>query len=145
MYHLLGELKRLNNHVLRKISSDELLKAQEEITGSKGYIIGYIAKKTAQGENVYQKDIEKEFSLRRSSATQVLNSLENNGLICRKSEDLDKRLKRIIITEKGENSHKIVINRLNEIDEELISRLTREEFENFKIIIEKLKEGLKVD
>ena len=145
MYHLLGELKRLNNHVLRRLGSDEVLKAQEEVTGARGYIIGFIVKNTTEGKIVYQRDIEKAFSLRRSSATQTLNSLEKSGLIRRLSEESDKRLKKIAVTEKGLESHKKVIERLNEIDSELISCLTKEELETFKVVLEKLKEGLKVD
>ncbi len=145
MYHLLGELKRVNNLVIRRLSSDSVLKAEEDGLGIKGYVIGFIVKKSQNGEAVYQKDIEKAFSLRRSSATQNLNSLEKSGLICRKSEESDKRLKKIIVTQKGLESHKKIIDRLNNIDSELISRLTKEELENFKVVIEKLKEGLKVD
>ena len=57
----------------------------------------------------------------------------------------DKRLKKIVVTEKGLESHKKVIERLNEIDSELVSCLTKEELETFKVVLEKLKEGLKVD
>lgn len=145
MYHLLGELKRLNNLVLRKLSSDEVIKAQDKVTGARGYIIGFVARKTCKGEKVYQKDIEKEFSLRRPSATQILNSLEKSGLICRLAEERDKRLKSIVVTKKGEECHKKVVARLDEIDASLISKLTAEELETFIAVVEKLKEGLKND
>lgn len=145
MYHLIGEIKCLNNYILRKLSADEVLNAQQNLSGAKGYIIGFIVKQIEKGEVVYQKDIEKAFSLRRSSATQILNSLEQNGLISRLSEENDKRLKRIIVTQKGLNCHKTIVGRLEDIDKELIAKLSTEELETFKNIVKKLKEGLQVD
>ena len=48
-----------------------------------------------QKHSIYQKDIEKEFGLRPSTATEVLKALEKKELICRVSEKQDARLKRI--------------------------------------------------
>ena len=145
MYRFIGEIKRLKNYVDRRLGADEVLKSQQEITGTGGYVISFVLKQNDNGIVVYQKDIEKAFSLRRSSATQILNSLEKSGLICRKSQNFDKRLKEIVVTEKGKKAHKIIVARLNEIDNELLSKLTTEEFETFKVVVEKLKEGLSID
>ncbi len=142
-FRLIGELKRINNGIKRKIDSDPVFIEQNETTGSRGYIIGFINRKTALGETVYERDIEKEFGIRRSTVTQMLNSMEKNGLIERISESSDKRLKRIILTEKAKKCHKTVCSELDKIDQELINYLTADEVEQLKNILEKLKEGLK--
>jgi DNA-binding MarR family transcriptional regulator len=142
-YHLIGELKRINNQIKRKIDSDPVFIEQNKTTGSRGYVIGFIYRKTLLKEEVYERDIEKEFGIRRSTATQMLNSMESNGLIERISESSDKRLKRIVLTEKAKDFHKTICSELDKIDEELIGLLTEEEFTQLKRIIEKLKDGLK--
>ncbi len=142
-YHLIGELKRINNQIKRKIDSDPVFIEQNKTTGSRGYVIGFIYRKNLLKEEVYERDIEKEFGIRRSTATQMLNSMEANGLIERISECTDKRLKRIVLTEKAKDFHKTICAELDKIDEELTSLLTEEEFAQLKRIIEKLKDGLK--
>ena len=52
----------------------------------------------SQKRDVYQKDIEEEFNIRRSSVTSVLQLLEKKGYIKRVSVKDDKRLKKIILT-----------------------------------------------
>ena len=142
-YRLIGELKRINNQIKRKIDSDPVFIEQNKTTGSRGYLIGFIQRKTANNQPVYERDIEKEFDLRRSTVTQMLNSMEHNGLITRISETQDKRLKRIVLTDKAKICHDVVCAKLDEIDAELISLLSPQEFEQLKNALTKLKEGLK--
>ena len=71
------------------------------ISGAKGNILNYILVES-ENHSVYQKEIEKEFGLRPSTATEVLKNLEKDGLICRVPEEQDGRYKKIIFTEKVE-------------------------------------------
>ena len=142
-YHLIGELKRINNGIKRKIDSDPVFIEQNKTTGSRGYVLGFIQKKTKLGEAVYERDIEKEFGIRRSTATQMLNSMEENGLIVRESTAEDKRLKKIVLTQKALECNTLICGELQKLDGELIDLLTEQEFAQLKIILEKLKEGLK--
>jgi len=59
--------------------------------------------------DIYQKDVEAEFQIRRSTATGILQLLEKNGFILRKAEDRDARLKKIVPTEKAEKVREHVL------------------------------------
>ncbi|MFR8123130.1 MAG: hypothetical protein ACLU77_15850 [Waltera sp.] len=62
------ELKAANNMIRRKM---EVIFAQQdgyELNGMQGPLLGYLYHKSRQGD-VYQKDVEKEFRIRRSTAT----------------------------------------------------------------------------
>ena len=50
---------------------------------------------------MFQKDIEKQFGVRRSTMTAILQSMEKNGLIRRERVGSDGRLKRLALTEKA--------------------------------------------
>ena len=71
------------------------------ISGAQGNILNYILVES-QNRSVYQKDIEQEFGLRPSTATETLKSLEKNGLIKRETDPNDGRYKKIVFTEKAE-------------------------------------------
>jgi DNA-binding MarR family transcriptional regulator len=141
-FRLGGEIRCLSNLIKRRIDSDPVFSEQNKVTGTHGYILGFLCRKNDANEPVYQRDLEQAFSIRRSTATEVLNTMETNGLILRESSNTDKRLKRLVVTEKGYQTHKLIVSRLNAVDEELINVLTKEEFEALKTALEKLKNNL---
>ena len=67
-------------------------KVQEEfgITRAQGNILGFILLEGMERQ-VYQRDVEKEFDLRPSTATGLLQALEEKGLIRRISDKQDGR------------------------------------------------------
>ena len=56
-----------------------------------GYIISYLCEN--KDKNIFQRDIEREFDLSRSTVSTILKQLESEGLIERKSVIIDARLK----------------------------------------------------
>lgn len=52
-------------------------------------------------EEMFQKDIEKEFYIRRSTASTLLQRMENKGLLKRVPSQTDGRLKQVILTDKA--------------------------------------------
>lgn len=69
------------------------------LTGNNGWIIGYIS---IHGGQVYQKDLEKEFNITRSSVSKVISLMAEKGFIKRELSDSDARLKKLILTPKSE-------------------------------------------
>ena len=67
------------NLVKRQYAKIDNLKGKCELTPKQGMIIGFIHVNTLDKIDVYQKDIEKEFSLRRSTASEILALMEKNG------------------------------------------------------------------
>lgn len=76
--------------------------APEDLTGMQGRIIGCIYDKTnIEGKDIYQRDIEEIFSIRRSTATVMLQTLEKKGYIIKTGVKHDARLKKITLTPKA--------------------------------------------
>lgn len=86
-------INKISNRLRRRSK-----KIQESIgiSGAKGNILNYIL---VESENhpVYQKEIEEEFGLRPSTATETLKNLEQAELICRVPESEDGRYKKIVL------------------------------------------------
>lgn len=141
-FRLGGEIRCLSNLIKRRIDSDPVFSEQNKVTGTHGYILGFLCRKGNANEVVYQRDLEQAFSIRRSTATEILNTMETNGLVIRENSETDKRMKKLVVTPKGYQTHKLIVSRLNAVDEELIDLLSKEEFCALKTIIEKLKQNL---
>ena len=95
-----------------------------------------------QDADVYQKDIESCFKLRRSTVSSLLNTLERKELIRRVSVPHDARLKKLILSEKGQEIGSHVQKVLTELNQQMISVLDSEEQETLSKILRKIESGL---
>lgn len=108
-----------------------------EITGSQAHMINFIQNASLKG-TVYQRDIEKEFDIRRSTATIALQIMEAKELILKQSVPSDARLKKITLTEKGMAIQKIVNEIIVQSEMKLREALSDQEFKTLLSVIEKL-------
>ena len=111
------------------------------ISGAKGNILNYILVES-ENHSVYQKEIEKEFGLRPSTATEVLKNLEKDGLICRVPEAQDGRYKKIVFTEKAEAIRETLREEIEGSEALLLNGISESEKEEFLRIAAKMLENL---
>ena len=133
------EIKTINNLIRRRI--DNVTVFSEEITGMHGWIIGFIYH-NQKNRDIFQRDIESEFLIRRSTATGMLQLMEKNDLIIREPVAYDARLKKIVLTPKAVAYHKAIVNELDQMEEQLRKGLTQEEIEEFFRLIRKIKKNI---
>lgn len=93
------ELRSLNNMIRRYFEFSSHKKEIDAVTGNNGWIICYLAENS--DKETFQKDLEEHFTITRSTASKVLNLMEQKGLIQRQSVTQDARLKKIVLTEKA--------------------------------------------
>lgn len=105
-----------------------------------GGILGYLYHHT--DEPVYQRDIEKEFRISRATATNTLQVMEKNGLIVRKSQDKDARLKRIVMTTPACKRHAQVEAHMRFMDKRMLQGMTETEVLELFRLLGKLLENL---
>ena len=133
-------VKRIANLFKREVDKAIADSGIEELTGMQSFVIRYLVR---NGEkDVFQKDIEKEFAVRRSTATAMLQLLEKNGYIIRVTSPNDARLKKIVLTDKAFQRHNIICEEIDKTEQRLYDGLTKEEIAIFFKVAEKLKENL---
>ena len=98
-------VRKLNSAVRRDIERTNSLKGINA-RGVHGWAIKYFHDN--KDKDIYQRDFEEKFAIRRSTATQFLKTMEKNGLIKRESVDSDARLKKIILTDRAEDILKFI-------------------------------------
>lgn len=96
------------------------------ITGTQASILHFIYMNSEYRE-VFQRDIEAEFDIRRSSVTSVLNGLERNGLIRREPVKEDARLKKLVLTDKAVEMSAHVKEVLYNINSLMINQFSHED------------------
>lgn len=112
---------------LIKVASNEISRnindfAQKySLTGTQVQIIYYLV--NSSKTDIYQKDIEKEFNIRRSTTTNILKTMEKNDLIIRRSVDSDSRLKRIVLSDKSKYIQDDIERFMDKNDQEILSAL----------------------
>lgn len=129
-------VSKLSNKLRRKL---DMLSSRKEFSGSQGRTLHFLL---AQTDDVFQKDIEEEYSIRPSTATELLKQMEKNGLIIRKSVNYDNRLKKIVLTDKALIYKNQVINDLTALEETLIKDIPEEKVKVFFEVIEKMMDNL---
>jgi transcriptional regulator len=88
--------------------------------------------------DVFQKDVEEEYSLRPPTATKILKDMEKNGLIRRETVPYDARLKRIVVTEKGLQYQGMIRESLEETERRLTAGITEDDLATFFRVISRM-------
>ena len=135
------EIHALDNLIRRRAENIKSLQYVESVTGTNGWIIGYIADHCDQ--NIYQKDLEEKFSITRSTASKVIKRMEQKGLIERHSVPHDARLKKLVLTERAKALHEEIIQDVDEIERELLIGFSNEEKVLLFSFINRLKLNIK--
>lgn len=93
-------------------------------------------------KDIYQKDIEKEFQIRRSTATGILQLLEKNGFVVRESVEWDARLKKIVPTEKAEGVREEILSNIRYMEKILKQGISKQDMETCRKVLEQMSENL---
>ncbi len=133
------ELHRSSRIVKRYMDKDASKSYVEKITGTHGWVIGYLYNN--RHRDIFQKDFEKEFDIRRSTASKILSLMESNDLIIRESVPYDARLKRIILTPKALEIQRVVEKAFGRMEEEIKNGITDEELEIFFRVLDKVNKN----
>lgn len=134
------EISKVNNIMKRNYKSEQCIAEDDEITNKNGWIIGYLAEN--KDKDIFQKDIEKKFMIRRSTVSGILQLMEKKGYINRESVEYDARLKKLTLTDKAWEYFNRAMKKIDEGEAVLRSGLSNEEIDTFLTILNKIKSNI---
>lgn len=134
------EFRAINNLLRRTRDGSEIHSYVENMTGMHGWVIGYLCHH--QDEEIYQKDLEAQFMLRRSTATGILQLMERNGLIVREPVPRDKRLKKVVLTEKALEVHQLIHQDIMATEERMKNGIAPKDLETFFKVMDQIRDNL---
>ena len=134
------ELRVLDNLIKRFIDNQMNGVQIDRITGSNGWIIAYL--RDHPSGPVYQKDLESEFNITRSTASKVVNLMEEKGLIRRESVPEDARLKKLTLMPKAIALGEEMERNRDIVEAQIVKGFTEDELEQFYPYIERIKKNV---
>ncbi len=137
--HVGFEIRTLSNLIRRKINQ-MVTEEEETLTAHQVWVLDFLVHN--EGNDIAQKDIEKKFSIRRSTASHMLKLMENNGYIRRISVPEDARVKQIVLTDKGQEAHERMKDRLRRFETMLQAGMTTEELQEFLHMMKRFQQNI---
>ncbi len=135
------QIKELCRLLDKNIWQKSILNAGgDTVTAMHGWMIGYLYHRRDQ--EVFQKDMEADFHMAKSSVTAALQNLEKSGYITRVSVERDARLKKIQLTEDGMRFHDAIQKSIDHMEEKLVSGLSKEQKQELFSLLAQVKEQL---
>ncbi len=134
------EIKAIDHLMQRKMFMIASKSGLDKVTVMHGWIIGYLIMN--KDRDIYQKDIESEFAISRSTVTNILKLMEKKGYITRASVASDARLKKIALTDKGIQTAVMLKKAVEENAKNFDRLLENDEKETFLRLVKKLRCGL---
>ena len=132
----------LSNEIKRSISETP---ESGDVTQKQRRILHFIIARSEHNGVVFQRDVEREFNLRRSTTSTLLAGMERAGVIRRESVSYDARLKRIVVTPKGEAIKDIVNEDCSRLEKKLRAGISDEDLLLCASVLEKMIVNLRED
>lgn len=128
-------VRRLANYIRRDIEKSSASGKIVLPKGVNGWAIHYFYDN--REKQIFQRDFEERFSIRRSTASNILKTMEQNGFIERVSVENDARLKQIILTDKAIRIHEEIMKDIERREALLRKGFTEAEIEQFLAMIDR--------
>jgi len=134
-------INKTGYYIRRYICNMQSIIDLENVSGTNVFIFVHLYKN--KDKEIFQKDIEKEFGMTRSTASNILALMEKKGLIKRIPSLVDKRLKQVVLTPLGDEYSKKVKDELDDFNSKINNCFNDEEKKQLFNYLERINEVVK--
>ena len=128
------KIKLLYNRIRSTIEKNELFQ-KSALTRTEFMVLSFVL---SRKEMLCMRDIQEHFNINRSSASELLTSLESKKFVEKIINEEDTRIKYIKVTCLGKKEHTKITKYFAQIDEDLLECLTEEEKNQFVSLLDKI-------
>ena len=119
-----GRLIHILSHTMKRHNPAEVME-NDDLTTMQKHVLKFVLLESLH-RDLYQKDIEEEFQIRKSTVTGILKLMESHGYIRRESVKRDARLKRIVPTAKAEEIRPKILEQIQKTEAKLLEGIPQE-------------------
>ena len=133
-------INKLSRIISRKVDAAVLNVIDDNITVSQAYVIDFIT--DIKDKDIFQKDLELEFDLKRSSVSLMLNNMEKHDLIKRVPVAGDARLKKLVLTEKAVEISRKISSAIDSVEGKLLENMEQDEINSLLNMLGKIRSNI---
>ena len=137
------KIRLIHNQIHKRMEAKKQENEKEPLTGMQRWTLGFL--RDHDGKDIYQKDIETEFSVSRATASNMLAVMERKGLVRRETVEHDARLKKLVLTDKARTMVERSEQDMREMEALLEKGLSDEEVKDLKKYLDRMLLNLDVD
>lgn len=138
--HIGYAVKSLNRRIDRVMENIPAAGENGKLTGVQFWMLNFLFRN--KGKEIFQRDVEAEFNIRRSTATELMKSLEGAGLIRRVPVAYDARLKKIELTDYAEEVRRQLQAQVERTEKQMTHGFTEQELDKFFEYVARFKQNL---
>lgn len=132
------ELYILGNLLWRHIGEVIRREGLADVTVNHAVVMKYLS----EHEEVYQRDLEAEFQVNRSTITKIMQAMERRGYLRREGDPTDARRKRLVLTELGQELNLQLRKCVEEANETFLGAVSPEEARMLVSTMQKMRQKL---
>ena len=140
-FHLGKAIHEVDNLIYRNMLAQGRKYGYDQVTVMNGWIVKYLG--LNQDKDIFQKDIEKEFGITKSTVAGIIKLMEKKGFIERISVPHDARLKKLVLTDKGREYEEKMGAQFRRDEQMYRENITDEELTIFIRVLNKIKQKVK--
>ena len=140
--HLGKKLCGVTNCMFRVLSHTGTGRDVCEATQKNGWVLAYLASHEKEGKAVYQKDLEKEFNITRSTASKVISLMERKGLVERINSKEDARCKELRLTERAKEFGQRFAEEDSRMEEAMVRGFSEDELAKLHEYLDRIYENI---
>ena len=127
--HVGPAVRSLSHRIGQILNNIPAVRENKDLTGIQVWILNFLFRRRER--ETFQRDVEAEFHVRRSTATELLKQMERGGLIRRVPVDYDARLKKIELMPYASEIKKQLEEQIRRTDGLLTEGFTEAELDQF--------------
>lgn len=135
MFNLDDCIGFITNKGAKKLAEEFSRRLQEhDVTRAQWIALFYIGK----GEGIFQKELSDYMNIKESSMVRLMDRMEKEDLVVRKKEVSDRRITRLVITEKGKILREKLIPLGQSFNVDATKDISEEELKTFKDVLARM-------
>lgn len=136
-YHAGFLVRELGNAMRKKREQDDSNMDCGNLTMMQKWVLGYLVHHT--DHDIYQKELEENLNIGKSTLSEILHTMEKDGLVERVPSG---RCKKIVMTEKSAQIDKMITKQIKKTEEKLREGISDKDMEQFICTIRKMIENI---